>query len=65
MPTASSQPRVSATFRSLDESETGDRPQHQLVAEKTDEVWQQAKPFVTDAFALNRGQNWQIHENAF
>jgi IS4 transposase len=28
-------------------------------------VWQQAKPFVTDAFALDRGPNWQIHENAF
>ena len=41
------------------------RPEHRLVAEKTDEVWQQAKPFVTDAFALDRGQNWQIHENAF
>jgi putative transposase len=40
-------------------------PKHQLVAEKTDEVWQQAKPFVTDAFALDRGPNWQIHENAF
>ena len=48
-----------------DESESDDCPEHQLVAEKTDEVWQQAKPFVTDAFALDRGQNWQIHENAF
>ncbi|WP_160135605.1 transposase [Halococcus salsus] len=48
-----------------DESEDDDTPERQLVAEKTDEVWQQAKPFVTDAFALDRGQNWQIHENAF
>ena len=48
-----------------DESEADHPPKHQLVAEKTDEVWQQAKPFVTDAFALDRGQNWQIHENAF
>ena len=29
------------------------------------QVWQQAKPFVTDAFALDRGPNWQIHETAF
>src|SRR5699024_7700144 len=49
----------------MDGSDAGSRPEHQLVAEKTDEVWQQAKPFVTDAFALNRGRNWQIHENAF
>jgi putative transposase len=48
-----------------DGSEADDPPKHQLVAEKTDEVWQQAKPFVTDAFALDRGQNWEIHENAF
>ncbi|MFC6964321.1 transposase [Halocatena marina] len=48
-----------------DESEDDTPPEHQFVAEKTDEVWQQAKPFVTDAFALKRGQNWQIHENAF
>jgi putative transposase len=48
-----------------DESEVDTPPKHQLVAEKTDEVWQQAKPFVTDAFALDRGPNWEIHENAF
>jgi putative transposase len=47
------------------EPEADDLPKHQHVAEKTDEVWQQAKPFVTDAFALDRGSNWQIHENAF
>jgi putative transposase len=47
------------------ESDSDNRPEHQLVAEKTDEVWQQAKPFVTDAFALDRGPNWEIHENAF
>lgn len=28
-------------------------------------MWQQTKPFVCDAFALSRGQNWQIHESAF
>ncbi|WP_160135391.1 transposase [Halococcus salsus] len=48
-----------------DESGGDDTPERQLVAEKTDEVWQQAKPFVTDAFALDRGLNWEIHENAF
>jgi putative transposase len=48
-----------------DETKTNTPPKHQLVAERTDEVWQQAKPFVTDAFALDRGPNWQIHENAF
>jgi putative transposase len=48
-----------------DESEDDNIPERQLVAEKTDEVWQQAKPFVTDAFALDRGPNWEIHENAF
>ncbi|ADJ16429.1 MULTISPECIES: transposase [Halococcaceae] len=48
-----------------DESDADDPPERQLVAAKTDEVWQQAKPFVTDAFALSRGPNWQIHENAF
>ncbi len=48
-----------------DESESDARPKRQLVAEKTNEVWQQAKPFVCDAFALDRGRNWQIHENAF
>ena len=47
------------------EPDTADCPERQLLAQKTDEVWQQAKPFVCDAFALSRGQNWEIHENAF
>ena len=47
------------------ESKADGRPKHQIVAKKTDEVWQQAKPFATNAFALDRGQNWEIHENAF
>jgi putative transposase len=47
------------------EPDTADCPERQLLAQKTDEVWQQAKPFVCDAFALDRGQNWEIHENAF
>jgi putative transposase len=48
-----------------DNPQADDCPKHQLIAEKTDEVWQQAKPFVCDTFALDRGPNWQIHENAF
>jgi putative transposase len=47
-----------------DDSQTNESPKHQLLAETTDEVWQQAKPFVCDAFALDRGPNWQIHQNA-
>ena len=53
------------TADDADETQSDERPKHQLVAEKTDEVWQQAKPFVCGAFALKRGQNWQIHEHAF
>jgi putative transposase len=48
-----------------DDPNTNDRPEHQLIAEKTNDIWQQAKPFVCEAFALKRGPNWQIHENAF
>lgn len=47
------------------EADADSRLEHQLVAEKTDEVWQQATPFVCDAFALDRGRNWQSHENVF
>lgn len=36
-----------------DKSQADNCPEHQLIAETTDEVWQQAKPFVTDAFALD------------
>jgi putative transposase len=53
------------TIDETDKVQTDELPKHQLVAQKTDEVWQQAKPFVCDAFALSRGQNWEIHENAF
>lgn len=40
------------------ESDADSRPEHQLVAEKTDEVWQQAKPFVCDAFVLSAVVRW-------
>ena len=49
----------------VDESNGDGSPERQLVAAKTDEVWQQTKPFVTDAFRLDRGHNWEIHENDF
>ncbi len=50
------------TICKADEPQADDCPKYHLVAEKTDEVWQQAKPFVCDAFALKRGPNWQIQE---
>ena len=53
------------TIGEADEPESDNLPKHQLVAKKTDEVWQLDKPFVCDAFALDRGRNWQIHANAF
>ena len=53
------------TIGEAGEPQADGRPQHQLIAETTNEVWQQAKPFVCDAFGLDRGSNWQIHENAF
>lgn len=53
------------TINETDDSQTDKPPKHQLLAQKTNEVWQQAKPFVCDAFALDRGPNWEIHENAF
>jgi putative transposase len=36
--------------------ESDDCPERQLLAQKTDEVWQQAKPFVCDAFAPRTGR---------
>lgn len=58
-------PLPNPTFEREDreiESECGEQ---RLVREKTKEVWQQAKPFVTDSFYLKRAENWQVHENAF
>lgn len=44
---------------------TSKRSETRLITEKTEEVWQQAKPFVTDTFYLKRAENTSIHENAF
>lgn len=32
---------------------------------KTQEVWQQAKPLITDNYHIPRGENTEIHDNAF
>lgn len=32
---------------------------------KTREVWQQAKPLITENYTLDRGENAEVHENAF
>lgn len=32
---------------------------------KTREVWQQAKPLITDNYNIPRGENTEIHDNAF
>ncbi len=44
---------------------TSKRSETRLITEKTEEVWKQAKPFVTDTFYLKRAENTSIHENAF
>lgn len=53
------------TIGEVDETQSADCPEHQLLVEKTDEMWQQAEPFVADTFAPKRGSNRQIHENVF
>jgi len=40
------------------ESDADSRPGHQFIAEKADEVWQQAKPFICDAFVLSAVVQW-------
>ena len=42
-----------------------ERGEQQFIGDKTKEVWQQTKPFVTDSFYLKRANNWCTHENAF
>ena len=58
-------PAPDAVFEPDTQTGGSERSEQRLIAEKTQEVWQQAKPFVTDCFSLKRGQNWRIHENAF
>ncbi|WP_245742159.1 BUD32 family EKC/KEOPS complex subunit [Natrinema salaciae] len=52
-------------FRPEERDITSRRSEQRLVAEKTKEVWKQAKPFVTDAFYLNRADNTVVHEHAY
>lgn len=58
-------PAPDEVFQPKQHDVTSERGEQKLLAEKTKEVWQQAKPFVTDTFYLNRGNNAQIHENDF
>ncbi|WP_117595679.1 transposase [Haloprofundus halophilus] len=58
-------PAPDPVFRPEERDISSKRSEQRLVAEKTIEVWKQAKPFVTDAFYLNRADNTVVHENAF
>jgi IS4 transposase len=44
---------------------SSDSGEQKLIADKTKEVWKQAKPYVTDTFFLERASNASVHENAF
>ncbi len=52
-------------FQPDDEQNGSERSKTRLIADTTKEVWQHVKPFVTEEFFLKRGDNAQIHENAF
>ncbi len=58
-------PAPDDVFQPDDTQEISERSEPRLIADTTKEVWQHAKPFVTDEFFLKRGDNAQIHENAF
>jgi IS4 transposase len=58
-------PAPDPAFRPEERDISSKRSEQRLVAEKTIEVWKQAKPFVTDAFYLKRADNTIIHQNAF
>ncbi len=58
-------PTPADVFQFEDEQNVSERSETRLIADKTKEVWQHAKPFVTEEFFLKRGDNAQIHENAF
>jgi len=64
-PRTTRHPRTRPVFRPEERDISSKRSEQRLVAEKTKEVWQQAKPFVTDTFYLNRAENTVVHENAF
>ncbi len=58
-------PAPDNVFQPANKRDVLERPETRLIADTTKEVWQQAKPFVTEEFYLKRGDNAQIHENAF
>ncbi len=58
-------PAPDNVFQPEDKQNASKRSETRLIADTTKEVWQHAKPFVTEAFFLKRGDNAQIHENAF
>jgi IS4 transposase len=58
-------PAPDDVFQPTDKQNASKRSETRLIADTTKEVWQHAKPFVTEEFSLKRGDNAQIHENAF
>jgi hypothetical protein len=58
-------PAPDNVFQPDNKQKISERSEIRLIADTTKEVWQHAKPFVTEEFFLKRGDNAQIHENAF
>jgi len=58
-------PTPDTVFQPEEKQDVEERSERRLITDKTKEVWQQAKPFLTDSFHLKRGQNAQIPEAAF
>jgi len=58
-------PAPDGVFQPDTKQNASERSETRLIADTTTEIWQHAKPFVTEEFFLKRGENAQIHENAF
>lgn len=58
-------PTPEDVFQPDDKQIASKRSGAHLIADTTKDVWQHAKPFVTEEFFLKRGDNARIHENAF
>lgn len=58
-------PAPDDVFQPDDKQNASERLETRHIADTTKEVRQHAKPFVTEEFFLKRGDNAQIHENAF
>jgi len=58
-------PAPDPVFRPEERDITTKQSEKRIVAEKTQDVWKKAKPFVTDCFYLKRAENHYHHENAF